>query len=525
MIGAIRLSWTDALLLIAGYVALDWMSFFHPLHGQYITPWNPAPALALVFILRYGWQAVLLLAVAVLFAEIGVRSLPASLPASVAIALMLALGYGAIGEALRRRLRGPTIFLDRFGLLRWAGIVVAGTLLTSVAFVLALVALDVVPLAGWSEAVGRFWIGDGVGILVSMPLLWMLFDESGRTLLRVTLWRPDTLGYVLAAAMALWVAVGHGAESDFQYFYLLFLPIIWAASRQGLAGAVLSAAVIQVGLIVVVYWQGFSAGSVLEIQAVTVVLVLAGFFIGVVVDEQQRISAELRQTLRLAAAGEMAGALAHELNQPLTALSAYGAACEELLARGETGDRLTGSIRLMVAEACRAAEVVRRLRDFFRTGTTKLEVVSLCALLAAAAAPFARRAAKAGVELTLEPVPDGVLMADRPQLEVVLRNLFSNAFDAVSEQPPGERRVRVSALPEDGDRICIRVEDSGPGLTGEAVSRLFEPFSSTKSSGLGLGLAISRAIAEAHGGKLWAEIGARGVFRLLLPFEKTPAHA
>ncbi len=149
MIGAIRLSWTDALLLIAGYVALDWMSFFHPLHGQYITPWNPAPALALVFILRYGWQAVLLLAVAVLFAEIGVRSLPASLPASVAIALMLALGYGAIGEALRRRLRGPTIFLDRFGLLRWAGIVVAGTLLTSVAFVLALVARVVVLLEGW----------------------------------------------------------------------------------------------------------------------------------------------------------------------------------------------------------------------------------------------------------------------------------------------------------------------------------------------------------------------------------------
>ena len=76
-----------------------------------------------------------------------------------------------------------------------------------------------------------------------------------------------------------------------------------------------------------------------------------------------------------------------------------------------------------------------------------------------------------------------------------------------------------------GDRICIRVEDSGPGLTGDAVSRLFEPFNSTKSSGLGLGLAISRAIAEAHGGNLWAEVGARGVFRLRLPFEKTPAHA
>jgi len=516
--------WTDALLLIAGYVALDWASFFHPLHGLNITPWNPAPALGLVFLVRFGWKAGWPLALAVLTAEVWVRDLPVALPISLAIAVMLAVGYGAIGEILRRQLGGLGIFMDRAGMLQWSGIVVAGTCLTSTAFVLVLVALGLIPAADWREAVGRYWVGDGVGILVSMPLLWMLLDERGRAMLGAAVLRRDALWHILATAAALWVAFGLGAETDFIYFYVLFLPIVWAAARQGLTGAVLSAALTQIGIIVAVQWLGFAPITVFEIQVLTVVLALVGFFIGVVIDEQQRISAELRQTLRLAAAGEMAGALAHELNQPLTALSAYGTACEELLARGDTGDNLRKAIQLMVSESFRAAEVVRRLRDFFRTGTTHLERVSLAELLPAATALFSARAAKDGVLLTVPPIPEATVMADRLQIEVVIRNLLSNAFDAASTRPLGQRTVRLTAELEGADRVCIKVEDSGPGVSGTTVAGLFEPFSSSKSSGLGLGLAISRAIAEAHGGTLWAEVGSHGVFRLLLPIERSVAH-
>ncbi|HMM53749.1 MAG TPA: ATP-binding protein [Candidatus Desulfobacillus sp.] len=520
-----RMHWSDALLLIAGYVALDWASFFHPLYGLNITPWNPAPALGLIFLLRYGWKAALPLGFAVLLAEAWVRNLPIAVPVLVLIAAMLAVGYGAIGEILRRRLGGLGIFFDRAGMLQWMGIVIVGILVTSLVFVLALVTLGLIPSADWVQAVGRYWIGEGVGILVSMPLLWMLLDEHGRAMLAATLRRRGTFWDVFVAGAALWVAFGLGAESDFKYFYVLFLPIVWAAVRQGLTGAVLSAAAIQIGLIVAVQIQGFAAVTVFEIQTLTVVLALVGFFVGVVVDEQQRISAELRQTLRLAAAGEMAGALAHELNQPLTALSAYGSACEELLARGETGDQLKSAIRLMVSESFRAAEVVRRLRDFFRTGTTQLEPVSVAELLPAAAAPFLARAVQAGVTLTLTPAPEGIVMADRPQIEVVIRNLLTNAFDAVANQPASNRRVRLSAEQEGLGRVCIKVEDSGPGVSGNAAARMFEPFISTKSSGLGLGLAISRAIAEVHGGSLSAEVGSHGVFCLQLPLERKVSNA
>lgn len=519
MLPTLRLGWRDVVVLLLGYVVLDWASYFHPLHGLNITPWNPAPALGLVFLLRFGSRAALPLALAILIADAWVRSLPASLPLSVALCALLTLGYWAIAQILRHRLAGAGIFVDRRGLLEWAGIVAAGTLVNSLAFVLALSLADLIPPGDWREALVRYWVGDGVGIVVSMPILWLLLDERGRAQLHATVAAWDSLGYVLATALSLWVAFGIGAEADFKYFYVLFLPIVWAAARQGLAGAVVSAAVVQIGVIGAVQLLGFSAVTVLEIQTLAVVLALLGFFVGVVVDEKQRLSVELRQTLRLAAAGEMAGALAHELNQPLTALSAYGTACEQLLAQGDTGERLRETIRCMIAESYRAADVVRRLRDFFRTGATRLERVALADLLASAISPFAARAQQQAVEMVVDPTPECVLLADRLQLEVVLRNLLSNAFDAVAERPAGQRRIRLSARLEGIGRVCLGVEDSGPGLSGAAASRLFEAFQSSKASGLGLGLAISRAIVEAHGGSLWAEVGDHGVFRLELPTE------
>jgi len=189
----------------------------------------------------------------------------------------------------------------------------------------------------------------------------------------------------------------------------------------------------------------------------------------------------------------MAGALAHEINQPLTALSAYGTVCEQLLARGETGSRLSDTIGRMVSESRRAAEVVRRLRDFFRTGATRIERITARDLLASGTDSLRAKAAQLGIALSVAPAPEAFLLADRMQMEVVLRNLISNAFEALSEKRPDHPHVKVTAIVTDDAKLCITVADNGPGLSRNAVKRVFEPFHSTKSSGLGLGLAISRA--------------------------------
>lgn len=525
MLSTLRPRWHDIAVLILGYVALDWASFIHPLHGLNITPWNPAPALGLIFLLRFGRWMTLPIAVAIVLAETWVRGLPVSFLGTVLLSALLTCGYWAIAETLRKLLVGGTLLSDRHGLLTWAAVVGVGTLANSTLFVLALSLTGFIPGSDIGAAVLQYWVGESVGVLVTMPLLWMLIDDGRRSQLRHSVFRLEFLAYLVFAGAALWIAFGLGANSNFQYFYALFLPIAWAASRQGLPGAVVGAAIIQMGIIFAVQWQQISTVTVLEIQILAAVIALFGFFIGVVVDEKQRVSDELRQTLRLAAAGEMAGALAHELNQPLTALSAYGSACELLLDQGDSGERLRNAVRNMVRESLRAAEVLRRLRDFFRTGTTKLEAVALADLISPSLASFTRKARQESITLTVGTIPSCRLLCDRLQLEVVLRNLLSNAFEAVLSSPADKRSVRLSAEVEGVSNVCVSIEDSGAGLDELRVARIFAGFQSSKSSGLGLGLVISRAIAEAHGGHLWAEVGDHGVFRLLLPVEGTLEHA
>jgi C4-dicarboxylate-specific signal transduction histidine kinase len=259
------------------------------------------------------------------------------------------------------------------------------------------------------------------------------------------------------------------------------------------------------------------------------VLALVGFSIGIVVDELRRVAGDLKQSLRLAAAGEMAAALAHELNQPLTALGAYGKACEFLVERGEGGEMLKSAIQRMIAESGRAAEVVRRLRDFFRTGAMKLEPVDAGQLVSGISQQFFSQLREHGVELKVEDMPPLAMLADRLQIELVLRNLLANALDAVQEQPAGARRITLSAQLLDSKRrgkqgqggcLQLSVEDSGKGVSEALAARLFEPFVSSKASGLGLGLVLSRAIMEAHGGSLWAEVGDHGIFRMALPLAR-----
>ncbi len=503
---------------IAAYVALDWGSFLHATHGLNITPWNPALALGLAVSMKHGRDTILPWFIALLLGEMLVRGLPSPLLNTLIQSACLAACYSGIADIIRRNFNMSGGLSNQRNFFFWLAVVVFGTFLTSCIYLLLLFFSGLIPAEEWRLLVLRFWIGDCVGAIAAMPFFWMLIEHHGR--LRQVLVRWDTLGYTSLAVIMVGIAFGRWEVDDFKYFHLMFLPLVWAAAAQGFAGAAIAAFILQTGVIVAVQWLRLLDSMVFEMQLMAAVLASVGFYIGVLIDERQRINAELRQTLRLAAAAEMAGALAHEINQPLTALSAYGTVCEQLLARGETGNRLSDTIGRMVSESRRAAEVVRRLRDFFRTGATRIERVTARDLLASGTDTLRVKAGQLGIQLSMETAPEVFLLADRMQIEVVLRNLISNAFEALSEKRPDHPHVKVTAIVTDDAKLCITVADNGPGLSRNAVQRVFEPFHSTKSSGLGLGLAISRAIAEAHGGTLLAEEANHGMFKLILPLEE-----
>jgi signal transduction histidine kinase len=185
------------------------------------------------------------------------------------------------------------------------------------------------------------------------------------------------------------------------------------------------------------------------------------------------------------------------------------------LAAGRSAE-LGAVIERMLAEAQRASEVVRRLRDFFREGRTRLERVPVAELLESV-----RREARIDALRVEEErgLPD--VLVDRLQIELVLRNLVKNAAEAI-DGAPGKGMIALSARRHDLQHVSIVVVDNGPGIPAAARERVFEPFVSGKPSGMGLGLAVSRAIAEAHGGTLDAMPGPHGEFRLVLPVEAAP---
>ena len=455
----------------------------------------------------------------VLLSEYLVRGIPQSWWSSLLSALILAGGYIALGEMLSRLFTSSRLLDERRHLVNWIVAVTLGTLTISLVYVSSLYVLGLLPTR-WLDGVLQFWVGDAVGIAVAMPLFWWLSNSHGRSLLSSAFLRKETAGYIALSLLVLWFVFDPGDKSGFKLFYLLFLPIIWASARQGMAGAIISSSLLQVEVIAAVQIMKYSAVNVAELQLLSFAMTLIGFFIGCVVDELQRTSNELKQTLRLAAAAEMTGALAHELNQPLTALTAYASGCEILLERGEQGERFHEAIRGMLRESRRAGEVVRRLRDFFRTGATRLEIVSLREIIEQAARRYHEKMREQSIAFTVGDIPDVRLHADRLQLELVFRNLLNNAIDAVCPDDGKQGWIRLAGELRHGNSVCILVEDSGSGLSEKHAASLFEPFLSSKPSGLGLGLVISRAIVETHGGELWGEVANHGIFRVSLPIHE-----
>ena len=223
-------------------------------------------------------------------------------------------------------------------------------------------------------------------------------------------------------------------------------------------------------------------------------------------DRLQELQAELSHAARVSTMGEMASSLAHELNQPLSAIALLLRGARRLVEKGEGSDapRISEALEKAATQALRAGDVIRRLRDFMGRGETERRIESLSKIIQDACALALVGAKDRGVHLTVnaDQMYDRVLV-DRVQIEQVIINLLRNAMDAMDTVENRELEVRTGLY---NDRhVIVKVSDTGPGISEEMRQTLFMPFMTSKKHGMGVGLSICRTIVEAHGGSIWIE--------------------
>jgi C4-dicarboxylate-specific signal transduction histidine kinase len=240
----------------------------------------------------------------------------------------------------------------------------------------------------------------------------------------------------------------------------------------------------------------------------------------------QATRAELARAARITTIGELTASIAHEVNQPLAAVVANADACVAWLSR-ETPDLVEArsAAERATQGATRASEVIARIRSLITKATPEKSRVQINRVIEQTAALAERQAANNHVTIRLELSPDlPIVFGDSIQLQQVILNLVVNGIEAMTTVTDRPKMLILRTEPESKCQIRVSVQDSGIGLTEEVKGRLFEPFFTTRSKGMGMGLSISRSIIEAHGGRLWAESnGSDGAtFQFTLPNEDSP---
>ena len=509
-------------LYFISFVTLHGVTNFYPLARLAASPWSPETGLTVAASTLLGWPIVPLTVASHIIADWTTRAAPfwsVELPASISYALI----YAVPGALVRRWLQSFRYDSMRF-LLRF----IALTLLAAFLFAGVQVGLAVlirsVPFSELISPAFTLAIGDIIGILTVAPAL-ILIGRNGGLSGYLRRYVPTLALASLSIILISLVVFGLDSTDDFKFFYLLFVPVIALAIILGLSGAIWGVLLTDASMMTIIYWREISVSTATELQLVMISLSVTGLVLGTTVHErgmfkaalalsQERFSesqALLLHSSRVAVVSELAAALAHELNQPLSAIKTYSRAIQRMLRKQKTDSaEIQRLFSETIAEVDRAGSLIKETRKFLRRGDAPIRRANLRRIISTSVLLMEAELKSAHIAISLNlPETLPAVWASEIQIQQVIINLLRNAKDAVFPKSSSERNITLSAeqMGQSG-YIKISVADTGVGVPNEFRSRLFQPFATSKGDGLGLGLPLCRSIVTAHGGDIWLDEGA-----------------
>ena len=518
---------------LAVYAVLDRISLVHGFQGLGISLWTPAVGFTMAVLLTRGFAFAPLFLVAVVFTDVYVHALPRSVSSIMVTGAIVTLGYSglvwvlqrALGFDLRQaRLRDIVILMVA---------VPTGIMVISFSYCAALYLMGLLPADQFWNAVGHFWVGDTVGTVIVLPAMMAGFASVKEGRVRFDGSVIDTAAFLLGLAGAFAMIFGPERTNELQFFYLLFLPVMWIAIRVGFVGAALGLLVSQVVLVVIAKFENIHVEDFMAFQMLMLALSATGLLLGAMVTERREAEdrlreqqAELSRMSRYATAGAMGLSVAHQISQPLSTVATYLHAAARLF-RSDRSDpiAIVAALEKAEAEAERAREVLERIRDFLSRGRLELTPVDLVRLVSRIAPTARAEAATRGVQIKIEGVSRVTVKADPIQIEQVLLNLITNAV----KYTPRQGRVTFSSGPAPDDKMRVVISDTGPGIPPDKLSRIFTPFDrlgaeQSDVQGTGLGLALSKRLMHAMGGSIGvtSDVGRGSTFWVELASTASP---
>jgi signal transduction histidine kinase len=509
-----------AMLFSLVYVCVDWLSFIHPMGQLNITPWNPPAAVQVLFLTWAGLMWAPWLFITIGFADWLIRD-SIIFSSSVLIGNAILIGcYASISYLLIKLMKGVPRLQNRVEVFKLSLVSLIGAAITAILYVGLQTLIGKLVKDDFLEASYRFFVGDLLGLIVVLPLSLLFLNPFRREQFKQMFLSYSFWLLFFGLLICEYFVFSLPIELQMKYFFPLFFAVGLIGAAHSLPGATLSAAVVQIPLVISFTQVGVLPSDLIDMQIVMFTLSMTGLIIGTVVDERLNTQEKLKETLQLVAAGELAGSLAHELHQPMSAINAYAesalllSSIENNEVNQKNKDRLRLTLDQIIKESIRASEIVRGLRSFFIGGTSNIKEAEVERLVTDTVFQLENFAQKLNVQIKVEKLKEPVsVMVDITQVKTALGNVIKNAIESANSNGV----VEVMFAFDKQQRIEISIFDSGKTLDTYESEIIFKPFYSDKKDGLGLGLSISKSLIENNDGLITYRSNPRKCFVVSLP--------